>query len=147
MKLGLMKACYTIQRPSVRIPTAHYDDFDEVPMSTGLGTLGTMDFAVTRDFSVLRDTVRPESKEVTRKEHSPKVKRKLSLPEEEEEEEESPQNQEPNLHEMSMYVSSFVNEDRKLSKYFWLQLFVTEFRISDFDAFKCSCSTCVPKIR
>lgn len=134
-----MKACYTIQRPSVRIPTAHYDDFDEVPMSTGLGTLGTMDFAVTRDFSVLRDTVRPESKEVTRKEHSPKVKRKLSLPEEEEEEE-SPQNQEPNLHEMSMYVSSFVNEDRKLSKYFWLQLFVTEFRISDFDA-------CVPKIQ
>lgn len=89
-------------RPSVRIPTAHYDDFDEVPMSTGLGTLGTMDFAVTRDFSVLRDTVRPESKEVTRKEHSPKVKRKLSLPEEEEEEEESPQNQEPNLHEMSI---------------------------------------------
>uniref|UniRef100_K1PJ18 Protein FAM13B n=1 Tax=Magallana gigas TaxID=29159 RepID=K1PJ18_MAGGI len=90
-------------RPSVRIPTAHYDDFDEVPMSTGLGTLGTMDFAVTRDFSVLRDTVRPESKEVTRKEHSPKVKRKLSLPEEEEEEE-NPQNQEPNLHEMSMKV-------------------------------------------
>lgn len=46
--------------------------------------------------------MRPESKEVTRKEHSPKVKRKLSLPEEEEEEEESPQNQEPNLHEMSI---------------------------------------------
>lgn len=123
MKLGLMKACYTIQRPSVRIPTAHYDDFEEVHTSAGLGTLGTMDFAVTRDFSVLRDTVRPESKEVTRKEHSPKVKRKLSLPEEEEE---SPQNQEPNLHEMSMYASPCVSEDRKLSKYFWLQLFVTE---------------------
>lgn len=86
-------------RPSVRIPTAPYDDFEEEHVSAGLGTLGTMDFAVTRDFSVLRDTVRPESKEVTRKEHSPKVKRKLSLPEEEGE---STQNQEPNLHEMSI---------------------------------------------
>ena len=81
----------------MRIPTSHLEDFEDDPGTTGLGTLGTMDFAVTRDFSVLRDTVRPESKEVTRKEHSPKVKRKLSLPEDEE----SVPNQERSLHEMS----------------------------------------------
>ncbi|XP_061196169.1 protein FAM13B-like isoform X1 [Saccostrea echinata] len=85
-------------RPSVRIPTAHYDDLED-GLGSGLGTMGTMDFAVTRDFSVLPDSMRPISKEATRKEHSPKVKRKLSLPEEEEE---GNQNQETNLHEMSI---------------------------------------------
>ncbi|XP_056017820.1 protein FAM13B-like isoform X2 [Ostrea edulis] len=86
-------------RPSVQVPAFHYDDLED-GLGSGLGTIGTMDFAVTRDFSVLRDTVRPVSKEVSRKEHSPKAKRKLSLPEEEEEE--GGQNQEPNLHEMSI---------------------------------------------
>lgn len=114
-------------------------------MSIGFGILGIMDFVVIRDFFVFRDIVRFEFKEVIRKEYFFKVKRKLSLFEEEEEEE-SFQNQELNFYEMFMYVLFFVNEDRKLLKYFWLQLFVIEFRILDFDVFKCLCFICVLKI-
>ena len=57
--------------------------------------LGTMDFAVTRDFSVLRDNGRTNVLD-HKNGRSPKVKRKLNI------DEESEETTEANLHEMNL---------------------------------------------
>ncbi|XP_052068473.1 protein FAM13B-like isoform X27 [Mytilus californianus] len=57
--------------------------------------LGTMEFAVTRDFSVLRDNGRTNVLD-HKNGHSPKVKRKLNI------DEESEETTEANLHEMNL---------------------------------------------
>jgi hypothetical protein len=57
--------------------------------------IGTMDFAVTRDFSILHDNARTNM--LDRKSgHSPKVKRKLNISDE------TTETSDANLHEMDL---------------------------------------------
>ncbi|XP_069125639.1 LOW QUALITY PROTEIN: protein FAM13A-like [Argopecten irradians] len=80
----------------ILVPTA---DVDEEEAGGGLETLGTMDFAVTRDFSILKDPLRSTNKaNEKRNGHSPKVKRRLDLSEEDI----ISKSAESNLHEMSV---------------------------------------------
>ncbi|XP_021354807.1 protein FAM13B-like isoform X3 [Mizuhopecten yessoensis] len=80
----------------VHVPTADNDEDEE---GGGLEVLGTMDFAVTRDFSILRDPLRPTNNaNEKRNGHSPKVKRKLDLSDEDI----ISKSAESNLHEMSV---------------------------------------------
>ncbi|KAK3090390.1 hypothetical protein FSP39_011458 [Pinctada imbricata] len=93
---------YSKPRVPVHVPTGEVDENGE---DHGTQDMGTMDFIVTRDFSLYRDTAQPLPKENIQSGHSPKVKRKLELPgleEEEENVETRNSTTEPNLHEMSL---------------------------------------------
>ncbi|XP_060081794.1 protein FAM13A-like isoform X2 [Ylistrum balloti] len=80
----------------IHVPTA---DTEEEEEGGGLAVLGTMDFAVTRDFSILKDPLRSTNKaNEKRNGHSPKVKRKLDLSDEDI----ISKSAESNLHEMSV---------------------------------------------
>ncbi|XP_033745631.1 protein FAM13A-like isoform X2 [Pecten maximus] len=80
----------------IHVPTA---DVEEEEDGGGLEVLGTMDFAVTRDFSILTDPLRSTNKaNEKRNGHSPKVKRKLDLSDEDI----ISKSAESNLHEMSV---------------------------------------------
>lgn len=73
------------------MPTADADDEDR---DVDEDILGTMDFAVTRDFSIVPESDRPIP--VDRSGHSPKAKRKLEL------QNDKNMSGDVNLHEMSV---------------------------------------------
>ena len=80
----------------IHVPTA--DIIEEEEEDEGGGpSLGTMDFAVTRDLGILRDIVRPLAEK--QGPHSPKAKRKLDL---QEENIENRNTADSNLHELSV---------------------------------------------
>ena len=80
---------------SIRVPTAvmENDEDDEQ-----VAPLGTMEFAVTRDFSILKQ--RPLSVD-DQGPHSPKARRKLEL----REDIENRNTTQSNLHELAVYVA------------------------------------------
>ena len=76
------------------MPTADIEDDEDDDVVAK--SLGTMDFAVTRDFGILRDAVRPLAEK--QGPHSPKAKRKLEL----QENIENRVTADSNLHELSV---------------------------------------------
>ena len=77
------------------MPTADIEEDDDGEGDVAAKSLGTMDFAVTRDFGILRDAVRPLAEK--QGPHSPKAKRKLDL----QENIENRVTADSNLHELS----------------------------------------------
>lgn len=75
------------------MPTAGIEEEDEE--EGGVPSLGTLDFAVTRDLGILRDAARPLAEK--QGPHSPKAKRKLDL----QENNENRNMADSNLHELS----------------------------------------------
>ena len=82
-----------VKAESIRVPTALIENNEEG--EEGYIPLGTMDFAVTRDFSILK--TRPKAVD-NQGPHSPKARRKLEMLENNE----NRNLPDSNLHELSM---------------------------------------------
>ena len=78
----------------IHVPTADIEEEEEND-EVGAPSLGTLDFAVTRDLGILRDAARPLAEK--QGPHSPKAKRKLDL----QEDIENTNTADSNLHELS----------------------------------------------